>query len=902
LECDSGSGIKTKFWIVNIMQNSGPPDFFLRLFKWFCHPGLHTYIEGDLLELYEERRELSNKKLADRRFIIDVLLLFRPGIIRPSEGYHSLNNFGMFKNYLKVGFRNILKYKTFSSINIFGLAVAMSICMLIILMLADQRSYDQFHKNKDRIYRVLMKPINNSTPYATGPFPLTATLKSDYPIVEEATCLLKGFGGDALYEQKFAEMKGYFADNSFFKIFDYELERGDDTGVLDNPNSMIITQAIARKLFGNEDPIGKTVNFADRGIDFWTDDARAAVDWGEFTITGVLADDGAKSHLVFDVLASASSLPLLYNEKKLKDLSNNWKNLWKSYTYVLLREGNDQEDLSKALDQIALSKFADFENLQGSKLLAQPLGKITPGPALGNPPSTRLPSFVYYILSLLAFVIMLSACLNYTNLSIARAVTRSKEIGIRKVNGAKRKNLIFQFLSESMITALLALVLANVLLTLLKIAFLNLWINEHLKFDLQAQWFVYLIFLVFALLIGCVAGIIPALRLSKYKPVVTMKNLESFSVGRLGIRKILTASQFVISLIFIITSIVIFNQFNYFLKFEYGFNAQNIVNINLQSNDFQIAKNELSSVPGVFEISGCAYVPATGRNDNTKLTKPGTEITANAINLHVDENFIDLLDINLIAGRNLPQLIDTNNLVIINEQAVKELGYDHSADIIGELVNVGDNQPHEVIGVFEDFNFFLPFSSRRTGPIVLRNQPSRFKYALVKINPENTNAIADLREKWKSVDPIHPMDYEFYEDRLANNNQGIFDIVSIIGFVAFLAITIACLGLLGMAIYTTERRTKEIGIRKVLGANDVSLTLLLSKEFLIILSISILIAAPTSYFLNNLWLEFLVFRVDIGFGTIFIGSLLLLLLGLLSIAPQTFRASNRNPVNSLRME
>ncbi|MCG8307548.1 MAG: ABC transporter permease [Cytophagales bacterium] len=880
-----------------------PPKLPLRFFRWYCHPEYLEDIEGDLLERFERRLEERGIRAARWRFLKDVLLLFRPGIIRPAEGYHNLNNFGMFKNYLKVGFRNILKYKTFSSINIFGLAVAMSVCMLIILMLADQKSYDRFHKKEDRIYRILMKPVNNNRPYATGPFPLSATLKSDYQMVEEATCLLRGFGGDALYGQKFAEMRGYFIDTSFFKIFDFELEKGDPTSAMDHPNSMIVTHNIAKQLFGNEDPTGKVVSFADRGIDFWTDEARSPVDWGNYTITGVLADNDQKSHLEFDVLVSSSSLPLLYNEKKLEDLSGNWTNHWRSYTYVLLRAGTNEATLTSALNLIAADKFADHENLKGSNIIAQPLRKITPGPALGNAPTIRLPGFVYYILSVLALVIMLSACLNYTNLSIARAVTRSKEIGIRKVNGAKKKNLIFQFLSESAITALLALILANVLLIFLKMAFLDLWINKYLKFDLHTQLYVYLIFVVFALLIGFVAGILPALRLSEYTPVIAMKSPEKGLAGRLGIRKVMSAAQFAISLVFIITSIVIFNQFRYFMQFEYGFNAQHVVNINLQSNDYELVKNELSSIPGVHEISGCAYVPATGRNDNTRLGKPGMETTVEAIDLRIGENFIDLLDINLIAGRNLPSAAgDTNSFVLVNEHTVRALGYDYPGEIVGELLTERGDRTLEVIGVFENFNFFLPFSSRRTGPMVFRNEPVKFKFALVKIEPGNAEIIADLKEKWKSIDPVHPLDYEFYSDRLANNNQGIFDVVSIIGLVAFLAITIACLGLLGMAIYTTERRTKEIGIRKVLGASDLRLTILLSKEFLIVLAVSVSIAAPLSYFLNNFWLEFLVFRADIGLGTIIAGSMLLLILGLLSIGPQTFRVSNRNPVDSLRME
>ncbi|MGD1889137.1 MAG: ABC transporter permease [Cyclobacteriaceae bacterium] len=739
-----------------------PPKYLLRFFHWFCHPELHRYIEGDLLELYEERVKDSGRRKANVKFALDVLLLFRLSIIRPLKYPQALNHMAMYKNYFKVGIRNILKYKTFSFINIFGLAVAMSVCMLIILMLADQKSYDQFHTKKDRIYRVLLNALNNKRPAATNPFPLNATLKSNYPIVEDATFLMRGFGGDALYNQKFAMLKGYFTDTSFFNVFDYELEYGDKANALANPNTMIITQDIAVKLFGNEYPVGKTISFSDRGIDTWTDEAKPPVDWGEYTITGVLANNGVKSHLEFDVLVSSSSLPILYSENKVEDLSNNWAKHWRCYNYVLLREGHDINDLSRALDQIATSKFDDIDYLKGSEFLAQPLGNITPGPLYGNAPSNSLPNFVYYILSTLAFVIMLSACLNYANLSIARAITRSKEIGVRKVNGAKRENLISQFLSEAMITTLLALVLANILLIGLKKAFLNLWINEHLKFDLHAQWFVYFIFLGFALFIGLIAGLFPALKLSKYKPVISMKNLEVFRIGRLRIRKIMTSVQFVLSLLFIITSIVIYNQFRYFLQFEYGFNPQSVVNINLQSNDYQIVKNELGSIPGVLDISGCAYIPATGRNDGTTLTRPSTDTTTNAIDLHVDNSFLNILDINLIAGRNLPKVArDTNDYVLINTQAVMKLGYDHPASIVGELINVAKNRPHKVIGVFEDFNFFLPFSGRRTGPIALRHEPTRFKYVMVKIDPENNQVMSDLNEKWRLIDPIHPIDYEY---------------------------------------------------------------------------------------------------------------------------------------------
>jgi len=288
---------------------------------------------------------------------------------------------------------------------------------------------------------------------------------------------------------------------------------------------------------------------------------------------------------------------------------------------------------------------------------------------LGNDPNNSLPMIAYYILAGLAFVVMLSACLNYTNLSIARALTRAKEIGIRKVNGARRKDLIFQFLSESMITAFLSLLLAIGLLFFVKGAFLNLWINQYLDFDLSADFDVYLIFIGLALLIGLIAGIFPAFRLSAFMPVTALKNVFEVRKGRMGMRKVLTVTQFVISLLFIITSIVGFNQFKHFMNYEYNFDARNVVNVNLQSNDYQLVKTALASVPGVTNISACAYLPGGGRNDGITLKSPGVEEGKQAIDLSVNEEFINVLDIELIAGHNLSdEGTGVGESILVNEE------------------------------------------------------------------------------------------------------------------------------------------------------------------------------------------------------------------------------------------
>ncbi|MBT28341.1 MAG: hypothetical protein CMO01_01680 [Thalassobius sp.] len=885
-----------------------PPHFILRFFKWFCHPDMHPYIEGDLLELYDERIALSGKKKADRQFIVDVLLLFRPDIIKPLEGFKRLNNYGMLKNYFKVSFRNILKYKTFSFINISGLAIAMSVCMLIMLMLADQKSYDNFHEKKDRIYRILMHPVEQST-YATSPYPTSVTLKNEYPIIEDATRLRRGFGGDAKYKETYAELQGYFTSPSFFNIFSYKLEQGDPKTALSQPNSIVISKDKAIQLFGYEDPLGKSIEYFDRGLNEFTSEGEQAKNWGSFTITGVFAEKDYKSHLEFDVLVSESSLELLYKEDKIADLTNEWTDMYRTYNYVLVNNNVDIDQINAAAQELANAVFKEDNHLKDAQFIAQPLSKIRPGPALGNAPTTGLPMFVYYILGVLAAVIMFSACLNYTNLSIARAITRAKEIGVRKVNGASRSNLIMQFLSESIITALLALVLANILLLFLKSAFLSLWVNQFLNFDLEGGYAVYFIFIGFAILIGLIAGSFPAFKLSSYKPIKALKNVNEISKDRLGLsklgmRKALGVFQFVISLLFIVTSILLFNQFKYYMQFQYKFNPQNVVNINLQSNDFDKVKTAMSSIEGVSYISACAYLPVSGRNDNVSLNKfEGKDEDAIAtVNLSTDDNFINTLEINLIAGKNLPAGAGAENFIIVNESVVKSFGYNNPHEIIGEPFRVGNDEV-QVVGVIEDFPFHLLFTGRNTSPLLLRHNKDAINYASVKITATNRSEIVEqLEQKWKSIDPIHPIKYEFYEDTLSNNNQGIFDIVSIIGFLSFLAITIACLGLLGMAIYTTERRTKEVGIRKVLGANELNLTLLLSKEFLIILGIAVLISAPLSYFLNNLWLQFLVYKAPFGFTTVLTGVLVLLVLGLVTIAPQTFRISRQNPTDSLRSE
>lgn len=884
-----------------------PPKLAQRFLLKFLRDDLAEEVLGDLEEKFYAVSKDRSVFGPGMHYWYEVFNYLRPFAIQKSRVLY-INSYDMFQSYFKIGWRNILKYKAFSFINVSGLALAMSVCMLIILMLVDQKSYDQFHEKKDRTYRILSKRPGSKKPNASSPVPLANTIKNDYPIVEETTTLILGVGGDAIYEQKSVEMRGFFAEPTFFNVFSFELENGNRDKALESPNSIVITSQFAHLLFGDENPIGKTIEVIDRGLGIINrlgGQETPPVRWGSYNITGVIADKKYKSHLRFDVLVSSSSRKVLQDENKVNDISLDWATYSQAFTYVVVRPGTVVEDLRTSLNEIATLHYKGSEHLKDFKLIEQKLTSITPGIFVGNPASLSLPIEVYYFLSLLVIVIMLSACLNYVYLSTARSLTRAKEIGVRKVVGATKKSLVFQFLSESTITAFLSMLMASVILFLfLNSAFLNLWVNQYLSFDLHLNMQAILIFIGFSILIGLVAGAYPALFLSKCQPIQALKGIEMKRPGKFsfGVRKIVNVSQLIISLLFITTSIVIFKQFKHFTEFNYEFNARGIVNIPLQSNDYRLLATELASVPGVEKISACSFIPATGMSHGAQIRKMGSqeEFVQSEI-LHVDENFFGNLEIEIVAGRNLSFEDQSSNHCVVNEAAVKALGFKSASEITGESLDYGGGVV--VIGVVKNFRFKTPMMQDGIGPLVLSNRSGKFNFINVKVSSVNlVGTIERLKEKWVKIDPVHPFMFKLFEDELKNANQVLGDVVSIIGYISFLAITIACLGLLGMAIYTTQRRTKEVAIRKVLGAADYGLAVLLSRQFLKLLIVSVLVSAPLSYYINNLWLQNFPNRVDFGFNTVLTGSFILLSLGLFTIGSQTIRASKRNPADDLKIE
>jgi putative ABC transport system permease protein len=823
------------------------------------------------------------------------------------QSYKNFNQqTAMFRNYLKIAWRNILKHKTFSIINVVGLAVSMSVCLLIIAIIADQKSYDQFHTKKSRIYRVRTVGQNGDDfKTATSALPLADKLKREYSGIEQTASLVRKIGGDVFFEEKIASGGGYFADGNLFKILDFQLSEGDANSALQNPFTMVISQDMATQLFGSQSAMGKSVRFNDKGINpGGPETGNRETEYGLFTITGVLKPNPGKTHLPFKLLASLSTLPALGKNNITDFKENDWNNVWTNYTYVLLDPANNEANL-----QTALAQIADKQYPKGSAnefgFVAEPMMALTPGEPIGNMTHISMPKVVLYILGILCLIVMLSACLNYTNLSVARSLTRAREVGVRKVAGATRQQIFTQFIAESVIISLGALVLAVGILALLKMAFKGLWLNQFLNITFENNLWLLPIFAVFSIVIGFIAGVLPSIYISAFDPIQMLRNFGSTKLfKRLTLRKVLLVIQFSVSLVFIISTSLLYFQTNHLLNFDYGFEKNNIVNIKLyKPQNYARFAQVASQNKDVSGVSACSYMPATGVSNGTTIYSTNKQKDSLQVNfLDIDSKCIDVWNLKMVAGTNLPEIPATvgEQFVLVNETMVDRFKFGSKTEAVGQKLLIDGNNV-TVVGVVKDFQFLDV--SRKMGSLVLRNRQDQFGFASVKISGKNTpETLAKLEKQWKEVNPMTKFEYQFLDQQLLFTHSMLKDIASVLGFLAFLAVLISCLGLLGMATYTAETRIKEIGVRKVLGATVWQIIVLLSRGFATLLLIAVVIATPLAYFANNLWLNFFASRVSISIGILFGSILSMIVISLLVVFSQSWRAAMSNPVESLKKE
>ena len=803
----------------------------------------------------------------------------------------------MLKNYLKTALRSLKRHRFFSFINIFGLSIAMSICMGIIMLVADQMTYDRYNTRRDRIYRVNTNLIGRDgiehvgNTYATTALNVRNELLESHTGIEKAARIMRGFGNGWIeFEQDVnIPLAGFYADNEVLDIFQYELEHGDKNTALVEPYSVVLTSQAAKKLFKQSNPVGESIKVGDLGT---------------YKVTGVLKETDRKSHIVFDAFASISTLK---STGRVRDMEN-WQRFTSGWVYILLEEGKEPESLSNAFENMFQKYYAPITNPDEWKLKfhLQPLMTITPGPFINNPIGPFIPWIFIYFFAALAGIVLLTSCFNFTNLSIARSLTRAREIGVRKVNGAARWQIFIQFISESVLLALFALAFAFVFLLLAKPFLYNLNFARVLHWDLEANYFVYLVFVGFAVLVGLLAGFFPAIVLSGFQPVKVLKNMGNLKLfSRMGLRKSLLVAQFTLSLIFILSVLVVYNQLQLFLRADHGFPMENRLVVRLNKTSPETLKAELLSRSNIESVSACSHVPAAGTTYGNGFKKSLDEKEWTDINyFQVDEDYLTNMEINLVAGRFFtPEAGESNkNFIVINEKAVEALQYKTNADAIGqEIIYQPDSSRKQIIGIIKNYNHQLLME--KIDPMGLMYEPDGFNLLQVKYSGSYENATKSVEEAWAKVNPTLRVDYKEFESEIKLIYNIFFgDLVTIMSGVSVLAILISCLGLLGMATYATETRLKEISIRKVLGSSNRSLIILLSKGFVSILLLSILIAVPAAYFLNTLWLELLAYHVNVTPLTISIGILILIFFGVVTIGSQTIRATFVKPVENLKSE
>lgn len=793
----------------------------------------------------------------------------------------------MLKNYLKIALRNLWKHKVFSIINIMGLTVGMTACFLIFMYVRFELSYDSFNTKADRIYRVvtdLKTPsdlINTSGPaWAVAP-----NIKRDFPEVEE---FVRVSGQSFLVRKgdvKFQEQRSAFADSAFFKVFDFKLIKGDPKSALAAPLSVVLTQSTAKKYFGKEDPMGQTLLF--------TGDGLAA------KVTGLMEDLPENSQIEADLFVSMSTLTKNFNP----GLDEQWSN-YGSSAYLLLKPGTNPEQLVKKFPAFLEKRNgAEMKQLQMyPTLLLEPLRDVylhstRDGQKTGNINNV-------YIFSIIAIFILVIACINFINLTTARSAERAKEVGIRKVVGAVKHQLAGQFVGESIILCVFAFVL-TFFFTWLLIPLFNQLAGKTIIDGITGQFNYIALLFGAAIGIGLLAGSYPALVLSSFQPITVLKG--KFTTGTRGrfLRKGLVVVQFSISIALITGTLIVYRQMNYMRSQKLGFDKEHMLVVETNGDPGkETFKQSLLGMPAVKSAALSSSVPGSGNPGaySEIENKKGDLQIANLDLYFVDFDYIPHYKMQMVAGRPFSRdfITDTTQAMVLNERAVKLFGYSSPQEAIGKKFKQWGREG-KIIGVVKDFHF--KSLQEEIKPLSMRIEPGGYNLVSVNVAGKNLPAtIAAIENKWKTVVPNRPFSYYFLDEFFDRQYRAEIRFGNLFLYFAILAIFISCLGLLGLASYSTFQRTREIGIRKVMGASVSGIVHLLSKEFVQLLLVAFVIASPIAWIVMNRWLQDFSYRIAISWWIFLVAGILAIIIALLTVSFQAIKAAIANPVNSLRTE
>ncbi|HWA35437.1 MAG TPA: ABC transporter permease [Cyclobacteriaceae bacterium] len=796
----------------------------------------------------------------------------------------------MLKNYIKISLRALWKNRKFSLINIAGLVMGLSVCLLIAIFVLDELSYDRFHEKAERIMRLTptLHIPKGDRPRAITAAPMGPALFATFPEIESFVRISSANRILGYQDKKIYDTKVFFADSSFLEVFTFPLLKGDQATALKNPHSVVLTKSAAKKYFGDEDALGKLMTLSDSIT---------------VAVTGVAEDVPENSHLQFDAILSYATVAELRNHEP----EDNWfSNVL--YTYVLLRQGQDRKSLESKFPAFLETHLGETRKEAGIwyDFYLQPLTAIHLHSDLASEISRNGNIKYVYTFSIIGILVLLVACANYINLSTAKSLSRAKEIGMRKVIGARRSQLISQLIGESFFLTLLSSILAFIVIVLALPAF-NTLTEKNFTLSQLLRTDIVVTFAGLFLAVGVLAGGYPAFMMSAFSPIRALKSARRQGKESLVLRRSLVVFQFSISIFLIAGTIIIFRQIEFLQNQNLGLKKDQLVELKLREavlNKASIIRDALDEVPGVTGVSETSFSYENNLS-SVALLPEGAEVNqiSSEASIAVDESFMDVFQIELAAGRNFSKEFpsDASEAFIVNETAVKYFNWGTPDTAVGKKLDWGLGKKGKVIGVFKDFNFYSAHHQIR--PLIIHIHPNWYKFIVVKFEAAHAPDILNgLEKKWNSLDLGSPFDYSFMDEDFEKLYRSEAQTKQIVGVLAALAIFIACLGLLGLAAFTAEQRTKEIGIRKVLGANSVGLVGLLSRDFIKLLVASMIIALPLSWFALDRWLNSFAYKTSMPWWIFAISGLTALFFALFIVALQSIRAATTNPINSLRTE